>query len=640
MQDERLDEVFKVTGELIKHCQDVMGCKTSHGSCTGLLLVVTALQEIHPCFDYIAKSDLDSAVKVSFGGYEVSLSDANLRAVTVMDLVERINTLLTSISSKGQGMINQLSEPSSLATANIAYLEAMISHFKTIFRCVTKTRPQRAQQSNHRLSPLPNESKASNTKKQEQKKAADPPRHITGWKWAVASSAMLFPIFLYALDGSIVAVIQAAIVDEFDALGDLSWNNVGLLMGATATVMFWGQVYAQFGAKWVYLFNVVVFEPGSAVCGAAPNMDALILGSCICGVGGAGLYVGVFTLVAATTTMAERPLYVSGTGLAWGLGTVLGPVVGGVLEQSAVGWRWAFYINLFIGAACAPAWLFLLRSKDPRLGVPFMNRVRELDDAGIILLVGCLVSLIMAINFGGVTYAWSSGQIIGLFVCAGVLFTLLAVQQSRTLFVDLPRRLIPVQFFRKYTVIILFICTSASAAGVRLLPLIIVLVVTISINGALMAKFGYYMPCRVYGCTVGIGVGVGMWIQASFSVAQAIVDPEDVPAAIGFITLAQFLGNTTALAIADAVFLNEAETKVQQLLPGLSASGIQAAISGVTSGFARNLSSDVRAKVVDAIVASIGKTYVLVMTSGALVAVLSLAMKREKLFITAAVAGI
>lgn len=535
----------------------------------------------------------------------------------------------------------------------------------------------------------PNESKPSNTEKQEQQKAEDPPRDITGWKWAVASSAMLFSIFLYALDGTIVAVIQATIVNEFDALSDLSWNNVGFLMGATATVMFWGQVYAQFNSKWVYLFNVVVFEAGSAVCGAAPNMDALIVGRCICGVGGAGLYVGVFTLVAATTTMAERPLYVSGTGLTWGLGTVLGPVVGGALEQSAVGWRWAFYINLFIGAACAPAWLFLLPSKDPRPGVPFKKRVRELDYAGIILLVGCLVSLIMAINFGGVTYAWNSGQIIGLFVCAGVLFTLLAIQQSRTLFVALPRRLIPVQFFRKYTVIILFVCTSASAAGVfvpiffvplffqftrgdgaldagvRLLPLIIVLVVTISINGALMAKFGYYMPwylfggllCvaggalmytvqqntsqgRVYGYTVVIGVGVGMWIQASFSVAQAIVDPENVPAAIGFITLAQFLGNTTALAIANAVFLNEAEARVRQLLPELSVSEIQAAISGVTSGFTRNLSSDVRVQVMDAIVASISKTYILVMISGALVAALSLAMKRERLFITSAVAGI
>lgn len=138
MQDKRLDEVFKVTGELIKCCQDVMDCQTNQVSCTDLLLVVTALQEAHPCFDHIVKSDdLDSAVKVSFGGYEVSLNDMNLRAMLVMDLVQKTDTLLTSVSSTGQGMVDRLSEPSRLARANIAYLEEMIGLFKTILRCVT-----------------------------------------------------------------------------------------------------------------------------------------------------------------------------------------------------------------------------------------------------------------------------------------------------------------------------------------------------------------------------------------------------------------------------------------------------------------------------------------------------------------------
>lgn len=137
MQDKRLDEVFKVTRQLIKCCQDVIDCKTNQVSCTDLLLVVTALQEAHPCFDYIAKSDLDSAVKVSFGGYEVSLNDMDLRAMLVMDLVQKTDTLLTSVSSTGQGMVDRLSEPSRLARANIAYLEEMIGLFKTILRCVT-----------------------------------------------------------------------------------------------------------------------------------------------------------------------------------------------------------------------------------------------------------------------------------------------------------------------------------------------------------------------------------------------------------------------------------------------------------------------------------------------------------------------
>ncbi|KAI9903464.1 hypothetical protein N3K66_002816 [Trichothecium roseum] len=529
----------------------------------------------------------------------------------------------------------------------------------------------------------------SNTEKAAEQLQPDaPPRDITGWKWAVATAAILSSIFLYALDGTVVAVIQATIIHDFDALDDLSWNVVGFLMGATATNMVWGQVYGQFDNKWVYIFNVAVFEAGSALCGAAPNMNALIVGRVICGVAGAGLYVGVFAIIAATTTMAERPIYVSGTGLTWGLGTVLGPVVGGAFEQSAVGWRWAFYINLFIGAVCAPAYLFLLPSKDPRPGVPVKSRLKELDYAGMVLLVGCLVSVIVAINFGGVKYPWASGQIIGLFATAVALFALLCVQQGWAVFTTLPRRLVPVQFMQSPSVIMLFVCTSASAAGVfvpiffvplffqftrgddaldagvRLLPIIVLLIVSITVNGVVMAKFGYYMPWylvgglmtvvggalmytvdqdtspgRVYGYTVLIGVGVGMFIQASFSVAQAKVAPENVNSVIGFITLAQFLGNAVALAIANAIFLNEAEASVARLLPGYTEAEIEAAVGGVSGDLVQDLDPDVRNKVVGAIVDAMSKTYILCMTAGALVAVLSVFMKREKLFITAAAGG-
>lgn len=59
----------------------------------------------------------------------------------------------------------------------------------------------------------------------------------------ISTIAILSSVFLYALDGTIVAVIQATIIDEFDSLDDLSWSNVGFLMGATAANMIWGQIY-------------------------------------------------------------------------------------------------------------------------------------------------------------------------------------------------------------------------------------------------------------------------------------------------------------------------------------------------------------------------------------------------------------
>jgi MFS family permease len=124
-------------------------------------------------------------------------------------------------------------------------------------------------------------------------------RDVTGWKWALTSIAILLSIFLYALDATIVAAIQPIIVTDFAAVDKLAWLSVALLLAATATNMVWGHIYTQFNFKWLYIGNAFLFEVGSAICGV----------SC------SGLYVGVGSLIAVTTPMVERPLYVSATGI-------------------------------------------------------------------------------------------------------------------------------------------------------------------------------------------------------------------------------------------------------------------------------------------------------------------------------------
>ena len=101
-------------------------------------------------------------------------------------------------------------------------------------------------------------------------------------------------------------------------------------------------MYGQFDAKTMYLLTVFLFEAGSAICGAANTMDLLIFGRALCGLGGVGLYAGVMTLLSVTTTEHERPMYIGLTGLTWGLGTVLGPIIGGAFTNSSAGWRWGF----------------------------------------------------------------------------------------------------------------------------------------------------------------------------------------------------------------------------------------------------------------------------------------------------------
>ncbi|EGE86128.1 MFS drug efflux transporter [Blastomyces dermatitidis ATCC 18188] len=489
-----------------------------------------------------------------------------------------------------------------------------------------------------------------------------PPRNIDGWKWYLTFISILASTFLYALDVTVVADLQAVIVEELGGIQNLAWLSVAFLLCATAVNLVWGRMYGQVNVKWLFIVNAVIFEVGSAICGAAPSLNGMILGRALAVMGGPGLYVGCMTLIAATTTFTERPLSVSCTALTWGLGIVLGPVVGGAFSESDVGWRWAFYINIFIGAACAPFYLLLIPSIDPRPGATIKERWAELDDPGILLQGGALTAFILALNLGGLTFPWNSARIISMFVVAGVLFILLGIQQAWAIGTCPSRRIIPVQFFRSpaqlplahvplcpfYMVPLFFQFTRGDTpldAGWRLLPLVIVMIVFVFINRTLMAKLGYYMPwylaggfltivgsglmyvvehdtplSRVYGYTVLIGTGVGMFLQASFSVTQAVVDQEN------------FVGITIALALANAILLNASQDQIQEILPDVAGADIQAAILGARSGLVQNFSPDLKMRVLDAIVSAIDKTYALVIAGGALVAVSSLMIRREKLF--------
>lgn len=142
MRERRLDEVFRVTGAVMTGCQTIVDCSTCRITCTDLLLMATVLQETHPCFDFIAKSQLDGTVRVGFGGYEVMSNNTMLRAMLVTDLVQKTDTVLKGISSKAQSMLDRYrpdelaGEMCQLAQANIAYLESSINTMKGILRCV------------------------------------------------------------------------------------------------------------------------------------------------------------------------------------------------------------------------------------------------------------------------------------------------------------------------------------------------------------------------------------------------------------------------------------------------------------------------------------------------------------------------
>ncbi len=261
-------------------------------------------------------------------------------------------------------------------------------------------------------------------------------------------------------------------------------------------------------------------------------MDSLIVGRVLAGLGGNGMYLGVMTLLSVNTTDRERPGYLSFVGLVWGIGTVLGPVVGGAFVQSSATWRWAFYINLCIAGLFAPVYLFLLPSFKPRADDSAALLLREFDVVGTTLSVAAVTCLVMAINLGGTLYPWDSGRIIALFVIAFVLFILLGIQQGIPVFTTRSTRIFPAHFLHSWNAVLLFMCAaavntsgfvpiyylqlyfqftrgdSAITAAVRLLPLILVLSASILANGHLMSRFSYFQPWYIFGSLSALVGGV------------------------------------------------------------------------------------------------------------------------------------
>ncbi|RGP63795.1 major facilitator superfamily general substrate transporter [Fusarium sporotrichioides] len=495
--------------------------------------------------------------------------------------------------------------------------------------------------------------------------------------WIVIVVTMMSSTFLFSLDNSVVADIQPSILKSVGGVGKLGWLGIAYTLSSLSTIIFWGKILGLFNVKWAYIVSIRIFGMGSAICGSAPNMDAMIIGRAIAGVGGAGMYVGCLALLSLTTTIRERPIYMASIGFTWGSGTALGPIIGGAFaENRYTTWRWAFYINLCIGALFAPAFLFLLPSIDPKKGVLISIRLKRLDYVGVVLSIGFLTAFVMAINPGGTVYAWDSEHEIALWVVSGLVFIPFCIRQKFSLMTTKENRLFPGDLLRMYDMWLLFICMVSAAtcvfvptyyiplyfqfvrgdhaldAGVRLLPFICIMVFCGLLSGVLMIKSGYYMPwfllggcltltggalmytvgqdtstSRIYGYMAITGAGAGLYIQASYGVAQAKVAANRVADAAGLMTFAQYLGITLSLAISGSVFQSVAFENLVPLFPTEPASNVRDIIRGTSSKLLSTLSGSMKQRVLAIIIDAISKTYVLVITAGAVTVVTASLMK-------------
>ena len=118
------------------------------------------------------------------------------------------------------------------------------------------------------------------------------PRNMGKFQWILTCSALYSATLLYGLDTTIVADVQVPIVQRFGHIEKLTWIGAAFPLGSVAIILPLGIMYESFNSKWLYIVSFALFEAGSALCGGSPNINALIIGRVIAGMGGSGLYLG------------------------------------------------------------------------------------------------------------------------------------------------------------------------------------------------------------------------------------------------------------------------------------------------------------------------------------------------------------
>ncbi|PVH98321.1 MFS general substrate transporter [Periconia macrospinosa] len=519
---------------------------------------------------------------------------------------------------------------------------------------------------------------------------ASPREDITAWKWTIICITLYLGALLYGLDTTVSADVQGPVYQDLGHIENLQWVGLGFPMASAATILFFTRGYGLFNVKYLVIFCFFVFEIGSALCGAAPTSNALIVGRVIAGVGGAGMYLGALTYISTFTTRAETPVYNALIGLSWGIGSILGPIVGGLLSASNATWRWAFYINLPCAALLLPAYIFLFPSRNPRPDLTIKEKLAIIDWLGAILNAATYVIFIIVVSFSGSVYAWGSEQSIALWVVFGACLIAFVLQQAFAVFTTTENRIFPVHFLKSRSMVLLFVVTGSGAAAfsitlyyiplffqftkgdsalraaVRLLPFICLFIFFVMAAGATLPIIGrynlYYLvggsllligasflntidtntpSGHIYGYEILVAAGSGLVWQIGYAVALAKASPKDSSKALGFINLAQIGTTSLSLAIAGSLFQNLGFHELKRAFADYPYPDdyLRSALAGrISPVFTSNDETAIRIASVS-VAETIRKMFAPAMAGAALLIASTLLMRFEKLSLGIAAAG-
>jgi hypothetical protein len=356
----------------------------------------------------------------------------------------------------------------------------------------------------------------------------------------------------------------------------------------------------------------------------------------------------------------------------------MGPIIGGAFNDSSATWRWAFYINLCIAGLASPIYLFLIPSIKPESSWSVSRRLRRIDYLGALLFAGGITCVLMMLGFGGVIWPWTSGRMITVYVCAGVLLILFVIQQASSFLAV--ERLFPVELVKDWEMCIFFMFAAialgntiltiwtlplffqfiygytALRSGYYILAVASSAIAAVALAGVLLPRFPMYMPWFAIATAVMVTgsallstisstthrsticgfaalhlFGCGFITQLPFAAAQIKAGKAATRSVTGFLVCAQALGSSLSISITSSIFMNLSTTRVARLLPDVPRAVVQASIAGAGTNLVTNLQPELRAEVLGVIADTIASLFYLNVASAGIGFIISMFMKKERL---------
>ncbi len=255
-----------------------------------------------------------------------------------------------------------------------------------------------------------------------------------------ALSGLLLALFVAMLSSTVVSNALPRIVADLEGSeSGYTWVVVATLLTMTASTPIWGKLADLFSKKMLVQSALVIYSLGSLAAAVAPSMGTLIAARAVQGLGVGGLTALVQVVIASIVSPRERGRYSGYIGAVFALATVSGPLIGGVIVDSSLGWRGCFFVGLPIAALA-----FVVLQKT--LHLTTVRREVSIDYLGAGLITGGVSVLLIWVSLAGHDFDWVSVTSAWM-VALGVLLLVAAVVVE----MRAKEPIIPLRLFRDRT---------------------------------------------------------------------------------------------------------------------------------------------------------------------------------------------